>query len=126
MSQLDLGFRDIYTLRMRAAVLSSAFNERIRGRGKLKDTASELDQVFGPLGRPVSESVLRACTSEESERNYSRLEWLVVVLDEPAIQAALKPPDLPPAEELKLMREYMAKNASGLVASFDRSLGRST
>lgn len=124
MSQMELGFRDVYTLRMRAAVLSTTFNQAIRGRGKLKDTAGELDQIFGPEGRPVSESVLRACTSEESERNYSRLEWLVVVLDDPAIQAALTPPKFTPEEELKLMREFFNRQASGLVATFDRSLGR--
>lgn len=126
MGQLELGFRDIYTMRMRAAVLSSEFNAAIKRRGTRKEVAHELDQIFGPLGRPVSESVLRAATSEESERNYARLEWLPIVMDDPAIQAALKPPELPPAEELKLIREFFSKNASGLVTSFDRSLGRST
>jgi hypothetical protein len=126
MAQLDLGFRDIYTLRMRAAVLSREFNAAIKRRGTRREVASELDQVFGELGRPVSEAVLKAAISEESERNYSRLEWLVIVMDDPAVQAALKPPTMEPAEELRLMREFMRQNASGLVTSFDRSLGRST
>lgn len=91
-AQLDLAWRDAYAARTRAATMLEVVREAIRRRGTAREVAAELDQIFGPEGRPVSESVLKAALSPESERNYFRLEWIVVVLDDPAVKAFLSTP----------------------------------
>lgn len=125
MNQLDLGWRDVFAKRARAAAVSEAFAAAIRGRGTLRDSAHELDQIFGPEGRGVSESVLKAALSPQAERNYPRLEWLVLVLDEPAVQSVLRTPTLTPEEEVRVTREWLLANAPGLLPGLNRVLGRS-
>lgn len=85
--------------------------------------AAALDAVFGPQGRPVSGSVLRAAFSS-AERNYPRLEWAVLVLGDPEVRAAISPPPRDPAEELAALREHMKSKAPGELERFDRRTGR--
>jgi hypothetical protein len=125
-AQADLPWRDAYAARKRAGAMLDVVREAIRRRGTAREVAAELDQIFGPEGRPVSESVLKAALSPESERNYFRLEWIVVVLDDPAVKAFLATPMLTPEEELRATRAWLAAAAPGLLPNLDRALGRST
>jgi hypothetical protein len=125
-AQVDLPWRDAYFTRKRAGALLDVAREAIRRRGTAREVAAELDQIFGPEGRPVSESVLKAALSPESERNYFRLEWIVVVLDDPAVRAFLATPVMSPEEELRATRAWIAAAAPGLLPSLDRALGRSS
>lgn len=124
--QLDLGWRDAYAARTRAGAMLEVVREAIRRRGTAREVAAELDQIFGPEGRPVSESVLKAALSPESERNYFRLEWIVVVLDDPAVQAFLAKQPLTPEAENAATRAFLTVAAPGLIPLLDRALGRST
>lgn len=45
------------------------------GQKGYEAVATELDRIWGPLGRPVSASQLRAAL-QDSERNNFRLEWI--------------------------------------------------
>lgn len=123
-AQLQLGWRDAYAPRARAAQMLDVVREAIRRRGSTKDVAAELDAVFGPEGRPVSESVLRAALSPESERNYFRLEWVVVVLDDPAVRAFLAQPMMTPEEELRATRAFLSSAAPAILTTLDKALGK--
>jgi hypothetical protein len=91
----------------------------LRRFGSYEAAAAALDAVFGPQGRPVSGSTLRACFSGV-ERNYPRLEWAALVLDDPLVVMALTPKRLTPEEELRMLREHLAHNARGELERFDR------
>lgn len=105
------------------AIVEAIGDALIRRYGTWESAAAALDAVFGVDGRPVSGSVLRAAFSD-SERNYPRLEWSVLVLDDPQVQAAIAPRSLSPDEELRLLREHMAGRAAGELERFDRAIGR--
>lgn len=90
-----------------------------RGDGTWEGAAHFLDRVYGSEGRPVAASVLRASFSN-GERNYPRLEWLALVLDDPEVQAYLRPPTVSPADELAELREHCATRAPDALESFDR------
>lgn len=122
--QLQLGWRDSYAARARAGQLVEVVRDAIRRRGSTRDVAAELDAIFGPDGRPVSESVLRAALSPESERNYFRLEWIVIVLDDPAVRAFLAAPTMTPEEELRATRAFLTSAAPALLTTLDKALGR--
>jgi hypothetical protein len=123
--QLSLGLRDPYYKRRRAERLLAAVKNALRRRGTLAEVAAELDAMFAPLGRGVTESTLRACLGE-SERNYCRTEWVGLVIDDPEVQAAMREPLVSPEEELRLVREFLGIQAPGLLRDFDRALGRPT
>ena len=95
---------------------------RRRGGGTWEGAAHLLDAVFGAEGRPVAASVLRA-SFRNAERNYARLEHLALVIDDPEVQAFLRPPVKSPAEELRELRESMARRAPDALEAFDRSRG---
>ena len=95
---------------------------RRRGGGTWEGAATVLDAAFGGEGRPVAASVLRA-SFRNAERNYARLEWLALVLDDPEVQAFLRPPVKSPAEELAELREHMARRAPDALEGFDRGRG---
>lgn len=90
-----------------------------KGGGTWEGAAQLLDRVYGTEGRPVAASVLRASFSN-GERNYPRLEWLALVLDDPEVQTYLRPPAVSPAEELAELREHCASRAPDALESFDR------
>lgn len=91
--------------------------------GSIEAAASALDAVFGPEGRPVSGTQLRAAC-RQAERNYFRLEWIVVVMDDPEVIAFFASQRRTPAEQLAALREHMAKNARGELDRFDRTEAR--
>lgn len=121
--QLSLAWRDAYYHRARAAELRERVARAIRRLGTSKVVAGQLDDIFGPEGRPVSESVLRAALNE-SERNYFRLEWVVLVERDEEIRTFFERPSLTPEEENRITRDYLATNAPGLIAGLNRALGR--
>lgn len=84
------------------------------------ETATEvaLDGIFGPEGRPVSGSQLRAA-ARQAERNYFRAEWVIVVADDPEVVAFFASFRRTPEQELAALREHMAKNARGELERFD-------
>lgn len=94
-----------------------------RRHGSLEAAAAVLDAVFGPEGRPVSGTLLRAC-ARQAERNYFRAEWVVIVADDPEVVAFFASFRRTPAEELAALREHMAKNARGELERFDVALAR--
>lgn len=81
--------------------------------------AAALTQAFGH----VSDATVKAAFNGV-ERNYVRLEWAVLVLDDADVRAAMAPPPRDPAEELARTREHMAKYAPGELERFDRRMGR--
>lgn len=56
--------------------LFAACRQCCRDLGGYEVTAAALDRRWGPKGRPVSASLLRAALND-AERNYFRGEWLV-------------------------------------------------
>ena len=113
---------DIATQR-RARTLIEAVGDALRRKGETWDGAAALlDRAFGEQGRPVSGSVLRAAFSG-AERNYPRLEWVALVLDDPEVKAALAPPKMSPSEELAALREHLAERAPDALESFERKRG---
>lgn len=105
--------------RLGRSIVEVAGDAMLRKYGSFEDAAKELDAIFGPEGRPVSATVLRAAL-RNAERNYFRAEWLVVVLEDAEVRATLAPPAKSPAEELAELREHMAMQAPGELARFDR------
>lgn len=126
-SQPDLPGLDerMQRIARRAHTLVEVVGDAIKRRGETWDgAASQLDAAFGADGRPVSASVLRAAFAG-AERNYARLEWLALVLDDPEVQyALLPPPSMTPEQELAALREFMAKDAPGSLDRFDRKVRR--
>src|SRR5690606_3886420 len=53
----------------------AACRQCVRDLGGYEHAAAALDRRWGPKGRPVSASLLRAALND-SERNYFRAEWL--------------------------------------------------
>jgi hypothetical protein len=123
--QLSLGLRDPYYRRRRAERFDAAVKSALRRRGTIAEVAAELDAMFSPLGRPVTESTLRACLGN-TERNYARVEWAGLVIDDPEVQAAMQEPLVSSDEELRLLRDYLKVEAAGVLRAFDRALGRPT
>lgn len=109
----------------RARTLIDVVGDAIKRKGETWDgAAAMLDAAFAPDGQPVSASVLRASFSG-GERNYPRLSWLALVLDDPEVQAALLPPPaLTPEQELAALREHLAKDSPGSLERFDRKVRR--
>lgn len=98
----------------------------LRKYGTWEAAAEALDRAFGPEGRPVSASTLRAsfATSGEAARTYPRIEWIAAVADDDEVRAYFNEPIRTPAEELAAIREFMAKDAPGSLDRFDRKVRR--
>lgn len=94
-----------------------------RRYGSLEAAAAALDAVFGPEGRPVSGTQLRAA-ARQAERNYFRAEWIALVADDPEVVAFFAAYRRTPTEQLAALREHMAKNARGELERFDRAEAR--
>lgn len=124
-NQPELPWRDAYYFGARASDLRDRVNNAIRRLGSTKVAAHQLDQIFGPSGRGVGESTLRAAMNE-SERNYFRLEWIVLVDRDEEVRSFFAKPALSPEEENRAMRDFIATNAPGLVPGMLRALGRTT
>lgn len=108
----------------RARALIDLLHDALERRfGSLERAAEALDGVFGPEGRGVAGSTLRAAC-RQAERNYFRLEWIVVVMDDPEVIAFFAAQRRTPAEQLAALREHMAKNARGELDRFDRTEAR--
>lgn len=107
----------------KAARRSRAFVDLVvdameRRFGSLETAAAVLDGIFGPEGRPVSGSQLRA-SARQAERNYFRAEWVIVVADDPEVVAFFASFHRTPEQQLAALREHMAKNARGELERFD-------
>lgn len=72
--ELELPLSDKYHVRMHAERLLDACRDVAERQG-YKQTADELDQIFGDLGHPVSASLLSNALNDR-ERNYWRGEWI--------------------------------------------------
>lgn len=72
--ELELPLDDKYRARMYSERLLAAIREVAERQG-YKQTADELDQIYGELGHPVSASLL-ANALNDRERNYWRGEWI--------------------------------------------------
>jgi hypothetical protein len=82
--------------------LFSACRQCVRDLGGYEHAAAALDRRWGPKGRPVSASLLRAALND-AERNYFRGEWLAFFKGKSAdvariLAAGMKPKKTP--EEL--------------------------
>jgi hypothetical protein len=92
------------------------------GRRDALDALDLRAEMMQRAGSPGAASVLRA-SFRNAERNYARLEHLALVIDDPEVQAFLRPPVKSPAEELRELRESMARRAPDALEAFDRSRG---
>jgi hypothetical protein len=72
--EMSLPTADSYRLRMLAERLVDACRDVAESQG-YKATAADLDEIFGRVGHPVSESTLRNALMDR-ERNYWRGEWV--------------------------------------------------
>lgn len=122
LAELAPGFdSDPRALRRADALRYVVVDALVRKYGSVEDAANALDSIYGDEGRPVSGSMLRAA-ARNAERNYFRLEWIVPVLGDPAVQMALSGKRFTPEERERLMREHFAKHAGGELERFDRQL----
>lgn len=87
--------------------------------GNYPGVAEALSAAFGH----VSEATVKACFAD-SERNYWRGDWIILVADYPDVRAAVAPPPVDPAAELARLREHLARRAPGELENFDRRVGR--
>lgn len=71
--QLELGLPQVYKHRLWMDQKLAAAKKLIAERG-LKTVADELDQIWGPLGHPVSASTLSNAVRDH-DRSYWRSEW---------------------------------------------------
>lgn len=120
--QMDL-IPDTVTPRKARTIVEVVGDALIRKYETWDAAAAALDAVFGPQGRPVSGSVLRAAFSPTSERNYPRLEWIVLVLDDPEVQAALSRKAVTPEEWQRRARDFFAAEAPSLLTKLEKKLG---
>lgn len=74
LTQLELPVTDVHIHRMRSEQLKEACRAVAIARSFAR-TATELDQIFEPLGRPVSLGTLHN-TLGDHERHYMRAEWI--------------------------------------------------
>ena len=115
--------QDVATMRAGRTLIDVVADALVRRFGTFEDAAQALDRAFGPEGRPVSGSTLRAAV-KGVERNYFRAEWVALVADDEEVRAFFVRPVRTPAEELAAMREFMAKDSPGALDRFDRKVRR--
>lgn len=103
--------------------LFSACRQCCRDLGGYEHAAAALDRRWGPKGRPVSASLLRAALND-AERNYFRAEWLAFFKSKSAdvakIMAAGVKPTKTPEEllrdlEAELREELSHKRVEAIV-----------
>ena len=110
--QLELELPEVYRHRLlmdrKLAAARKVVSERT-----VKACADELDQIWGPLGHPVSASTL-ANALRDHERNYFRSEWDSWFADQSeefreviAEVAGRGKPKKTPAEELAVLKELL-------------------
>lgn len=114
-SQQALPIIDIHHHRSFAERLTEACRVALEERG-IDRVQKELDAIFGPLGHPVSHTVLRNAFGDR-ERNYVRAEWVIyfagysedvaAVVAEAAGRALAVGRTLTDREELELYREIV-------------------
>jgi hypothetical protein len=130
--QITLGERspafdhDVLTARRGRALIDVVGDALLRRFGTWESAATALDKAFGPEGRPVSPSVLRAsfAPSGETARTYPRCEWVAMVADDEDVRAYFIAPVRTPAEELVALREHLLKDAPGSLERFERKVRR--
>lgn len=113
----QLAVVDKHYLRAQAERLRNACSAVAAAR-KFATAATELDQVFEPLGHAVSTGTLHN-TLGDHERNYARLEWLpyfatlsydvVEIVAECHGLVLAQPRKLKPEDELEILRDRVKR-----------------
>jgi hypothetical protein len=115
--QLELPVTDVHIHRMRAEQLKEACRVVAIARS-FSRCATELDQIFEPLGRPVSLGTLHN-TLGDHERHYMRAEWIpyfaahseeaAEVIANAAGRVLAPTRKLSPEDELELLKERVMR-----------------
>lgn len=129
--QPELPLNDVHIHRLRAAKLAAACRSVAKERG-FERVAKELDEIFEPLGHPVSVGTLRNALGDH-ERNYVRAEWVpyfaalsedvAEVIAESAGRMLAAPRKLKPEEELELLRDRVQREFGAAGARLVGSIG---
>jgi hypothetical protein len=130
--QRELPLNDVHVHRMRAAKLADACKAAALAIG-FQRAARELDEIFEPLGHPVSIGTLRNALGDH-ERNYVRAEWVpyfaaiseevAEIVAESAGRMLAAPRKLAPAEELELLRDRVTREFGAAGARLVANLGK--